>query len=205
MNQTHLRRVWVGFLFIAAAVPTQANDIRLNVLKSDQLALRRMVVIKKSGEKISTLVKIDSFDPATGLFVMEGVTGETTDIRSSDIQKIEFQQTVRQQSPAAQEAPWKIRATVGSELRYQVSQGALRVESGELVLPASSPSTSIPGPTVSSAEPSSRNGASITNVKVVEAISLTFDGARKSFFIKVQNVTYTKETSGTSGLSGIRK
>ena len=75
---------------------------------------------------------------------------------------------------------------------------------GGLVLPASSPSSTIPGPTVPP-EPSPYNGAGITNVKVVEAKGLTLDRTRKSFFIEVQHVTYTKKMSGSSGLSGIRK
>jgi hypothetical protein len=207
MTPKHLRRVWVVLLFMAAvACPVQAQDIRLNVLKPDELALRRMVVFKKSGDKISSFVKIASFEPASGIFVMEDATGGMVSIPTSEIQKIEFEQTVQSPSPMAQQAHWEIRATAGTGLRYKLSRGALRVESGELVLPASSPSTSVPGPTAPSIEPSSRNpGNSITAFKVVEVRSLTVDGASESFFVEVQNVTYTKETSGSSGLSGTRK
>ena len=210
MIQKHLRRVWVVLLFMATvACPVQAQEIRLNVLKSDELALRRMVVFKKSGDKISSFVKIDSFEPVSGIFVMEDATGEIVSIPTSEIQKIEFEQTVRRQNPVAQEAHWEIKATAGAGLRYKLSRGALRVESGELVLPASSPSTSVPGPTVPSPEPSSREpGSRITAFKVSEARSLTVDGASESFFVEVQAVTYTHETfsgSGSSGLSGTRK
>jgi len=213
MSQTYTSKVWIAFLFIAAAVyPAQPQDIRLNILKSDEFALRRMVVFKKSGEKIGIFVRIASFDPATGLFVMESATGDATSIPATEIQKIEFEQTVKRQNPAAQQASWEIRATLGAELRYDVSQSALKVESGDLVLPSSSPSTSIPGPTLTPSEASPRKsgnkttGVSITNVKVLEAKSLTVNGSSKSFFVEVQNVTYTKETSGSSvGLSGMRK
>jgi hypothetical protein len=205
MSKTYLSKILLVPLFISTAVPAQAKDLRLNVLKSDENALRRMVVIKKSGEKISTFVKIDSFDPATGLLVVEDITGETTDIDAAGIQRIEFEQNVQRMNPAAQSAPWEIRATFGSKLRYKVSQGALRVDSGELVLPASSPSSSIPGGMVASGEAPSHIGAQLTKVKVLEAKSLTFDAAGKSFLIDVQNVTYTKEVWGSSGLSGVRK
>jgi hypothetical protein len=170
MNQAYGRRVWIVLLCIAGfGHPAQGEDIRLKVLKSDEYALRRMVVVKKSGERINSFLKINSFDPAAGLFVMEGVTGETTSVPVSDIEKIEFGQSVREQSPMAQSAYFEIKTTIGSGVRYKISQGQLKVEAGDLILPGSSPSTSIPAPAVSSATPSPHEGSNVTKGEVVEA------------------------------------
>jgi hypothetical protein len=201
-----MKRLFSGVLLLAAVVAAaHAHDVRLNPLKSDDYVLRKMVVVKQSGERISSFLKIESFDKSNGTFVMKDVTGGTTNIPAADIQKIEFQQTVKQQSPMAQSAHWVARATPGSTLRYRVPQGALSVDSEELVFPASSPSTTSTGPTLPAAEPPVHPGSMTNNVTVLEPRSVTFDGASKTFTIEVQNVRYTVEMSGSSGPSGVRK
>jgi hypothetical protein len=207
MNDTYLRTLWIAVVaVIAIGLPAQSQDVRLNILKGDDFALRKMVLVKKSSERISNFVKIDSYEPEAGIFVIEGPTGETTRISVSDIQRLEFEQSVRQQAPMAQNGPWEIRPTFGSGMKYKVAKGALRVEAGDLVIPGSSTSNAIPAPTNAGSQPSARHGGTITNTKVMEAESLTVDDAANSFLIVVQNVTYTMETwGGGSRASGIVK
>jgi hypothetical protein len=206
MNRTHLFAISATLLFCTLLAHTAlSQDIRLNVSRPDQYAFRKMVVIKKSGERITTFLKINSFDPATGIFVLEGVTGETANISASDIKSIEFQQTLQRHSPMAQDAHWEISLTEGPELKYKVAQNALMVQSGELVFPATSSSTAISGTDLPSGDPAPRQGGSISSAKMVEARTITVDPPTKSFLIEVQKVMYTKETWGSSGLSGARK
>lgn len=204
MNKRYLRTFWFAVIIIAsAAVPAQDHNIRLNILRQDDVAIRRMVVIKKSNERISNFVKIDSYDPTEALFVMEDPTGETTRIPVSEIQKFEFEQSVRQQAPMAQEGPWEIRATIGSGSKYEVGKDKLRVEFGDLVVPVSSPSTSIPAPTVAP-QPSAHHGGTLAVSKVLEARTLTVANS-KSFVILVHSVIYTTERWGSLQPSGVVK
>jgi hypothetical protein len=207
MNYRYVRALWVAVVVvIAIGLPAQSQNVRLNILTGDDLALRKMVLVKKSNERITNFVKIDSYEPETGVFVIEDPTGEPIRISVSDIQRLEFEQSVRQQAPMAQNGPWEIRPTLGSGMKYKVAKGALRVEAGDLVLPGSSTSDAIPAPTNVGSQPSARHGGTITNTKVVEAKSLTVDDATNSFLIVVQNVTYTMETwGGGSRASGIVK
>ena len=188
-----------------AALPAEAQDVRLNVTKPDQYAMRRIVVVKKSGDQITSLVRIQSYDPATASFVMQNVTGEAVIVPASQIKEMVFEQSVMRQSPMAQEAWFAVYESLGPALRYKLPQGSLRVEDGNLVLPASTPSTPIPAPPVPPLPAMPGSGNITTSNKVTEARKLTYDASRKSFLLEVQNVTYTKETSGSSGMSGVRK
>jgi hypothetical protein len=206
MKTTSFIRIPIALLFFSVvASPATSQDIQLNVSKPDNYALRKMVVVKKSGDKVTSFLKIDSFDPETGVFIMEGATGEATEILASDINTIEFQQTVRKQSMGAQQAHWEINVTPGPEVKYKVGQNALRIESGELVFPANSPSADTSGAEFPASDPAPRRGGSVSSVKKLEANRLTVDGPNKSFLVEVKNVMYTTETLGSSGLSGIRK
>jgi len=76
-------------------------------------------VVKTSGERITNLVRIASFDQENGVFVMESVTGETASIALPELKRIDFEQTVERQNPAAQEAAWEMTAMPGSGVRYR--------------------------------------------------------------------------------------
>jgi hypothetical protein len=205
MSSIRLLTISIAFGVGVIAQPAQSQDIRISLIKTDDYAVRRMVVFSKSGVKMSSVVRIRSFDPATNSFVMEDVAGEAINVPVSDTEEIEFEQTVRQQSPAAQEGPWVIAARPGLTLKYKVPQNALRVESTELILPAASPVTSSSPPPTTSAETSDRKGSIVKTDKIAEAKRLTYDSSTKSFLIEVQEVTYSREALGTSGVSGIRK
>jgi hypothetical protein len=205
MTSICLLIVSITFPFAACAKPAQSQDIRINLVREDLYALRRMEVFKKSGEKLSGAVSIESFDPESNSFIMKGVTGETFNLPVSDIQKIEFEQALSQQRQEVQEAAWKINAKPGSTLRYQVSQDALRIEDGDLILPASSSAARIPAPATTPDDTSNKQGKVAKTDKVAEAKKLTYDPSTKMFLVEVQEVTYTKEMVGTSGPSGVRK
>lgn len=207
MRSMCLLTISIACLFAATAEPAQSQDRRINLFKEDQYATRRMEVVKKSGEKMSNVIGVQSFDPDSNAFSMEGVAGETTKVPVSDIQIINFEQAVVRQSPMAQTAAFEVTAKPGTMLKYKVPQNALRIDSGDLILPASSPVTSTPAPAAAetSAETTNRNTRSVVTDKIAEAKSLTYDPSSKSFLIEVQEVTYTKQTVGSPGVSGIRK
>lgn len=206
MRSMCLLTISIACWFAATAEPAQSQDLRINLFKQDQYATRRMEVVEKKG-KMSNVVGIRSFDPGSNTFTMEGVAGETTQVPMSDIQKINFEQAVVQQSPMAQTAAFEVTAKPGTMLKYKVSQNALRIDSGDLILPASSPVTSTPTPAAAktSAETTNRKTSSVVTDKIAEAKSLTYDPSSKSFLIEVQEVTYTKQIFGSSGVSGMRK
>ncbi len=207
MRSMCLLTISIGCLFAATAEPARCQDRRINLFKGDQYAARRMEVVKKSGEKMSNVVGVRSFDPDSNAFSMEGVAGETTKVPVSDIQIINFEQEVVRQSPMAQTAAFEVTAKPGTMLKYKVPQNALRIDSGDLILPASSPviSTPAPAPAETSTGTTNRKTNSVVTDKIAEAKSLTYDPSSKSFLIEVQEVTYTKQTFGSSGVSGIKK
>jgi hypothetical protein len=206
MRSIRLPVILIECLVGVIAHPAQSQDIRINFIREDLYAERRMVVFKKPGEKMSGVVRIQSFDPVTNSFVMEGVAGESVSVPVSDIERIEFEQTVQRQSPQAQQSFWKIVAIPGSMQRYNVSKNALRVESGEIILPASSPMTIISTSSTTPVETSEpKKGVTVKTDKIIEARNLTYDVSTKSFRIEVQEVTYTREEFSASGVSGIRK
>jgi hypothetical protein len=192
-------------LLVAATLPAQSQDLRINVLRRDNYASRRMVIYKKSGEKLSNVVAIRSFDPQNSSFTMIGVMGESVVIPTSAVQKVEFEQAVLIQSPMAQEASWKVSSIPGSAFGYKVLRDALKVDSGDLVLPASSPATGTPAPPVPAPATSKEQGKTVVTEKIVEAKRLTYDSSTKTFLVEVQEITYSKEVSGSSGASGVRK
>jgi hypothetical protein len=202
-----LLTISIACLLAATAEPAQSQDRRINLFKEDQYATRRMEVFKKSGDKMSSVVSIRSFDSVSNAFSMEGVAGETTKVPMSDIQKINFEQAVAHQSPMAQTAPFEVTAKPGVMLKYKVPQNALRIDSGDLILPASSPVTSTPAPATpeTSAETPNRKTSSVVTDKITEAKSLTYDPSSKSFLVEVQEITYTKQIFGSPGVSGIKK
>jgi hypothetical protein len=206
MNITE-RRKWTSLLLIGGSLLlAQGQEIKLNATRSEKHVLRKMVVVKTSGEKISTLEMIVSFDPATTKFVMKDVSGGTTSISSSEIREIDFEQAVEMARPAAQEAFWEVIATPGSRFKYTVPKGALRVDSGDLVLPASSRAIEIAGDVGNPPESPSRKEDKFSRINVVEPRRLTVDIAQGSFVVEVQNVIYTtKIAAGSSTPSGVAK
>jgi len=203
-----LLTISIACLFATMAQPAQCQDRRINLFKQDQYATRRMEVVKQSGEKMSNVVAIQLFDSESNTFSMEGVAGETTKVSISDIKKINFEQAVVRQSPMAQSAPFEVIAKPGLVLKYKVPQNTLRIESGDLILPASSSVTSMPAPTAatetSNATPN-KDPTSVVTEKIAEAKSLTYDSSSKSFVVEVQEIAYTIQTFGSSGPSGTRK
>ena len=207
MRSMCLLTISFGCLFAATAEPARCQDRRINLVKEDQYAARRMEVLKKSGEKMSNVVGVRSFDPNSNAFGMEGVAGETTKVPVSDIQIINFEQEVVRQNPVAQTAGFEVTAKQGTILKYKVPQNALRIDSGDLILPAAFQVTRTPAPAQAETSAETTNGKTSTGVtdKIGEAKSLTYDPSSKSFLIEVKEVTYTRQTFGSSGVSGIRK
>jgi hypothetical protein len=184
----------------------QDKGIRLNATRNDGNVLHKMVVVKASGEKMSGIRKIVSYDPATSVFVMEDLTGGAISIPASEIREIDFEQAVVKANIAVQMPISEVKVTPGSRLKYSVPKNAVRVDSGDLVLPASSPSTKIPGEEGNSTESPSHEGDRVTRKDIVEPRKLTVDVAHGLFLVEVQNVTYTTETrGGGSKASGIVK
>jgi len=201
-------RMCLVLVLIAAGVnAARAQEIRVNISRYDRHILRRIVVVKTSGERITNLDRILSFDQKNGIFVMESVTGETASIALPKLKRIEFEQTVDRQSPMAQEAAWEMTATPGSVVRYTVRKGLLRVDLGDLVMPAGSASSPVPGSATTSSQPSSTSKGTVSNHDVLEARSLTVDNSGGVFIIEVQNVTYTMKTESGEGArpSGVVK
>ena len=190
-------RTCLILLLIAAGVnAARAQEIRVNISRSEHSILRRMVVVKTSGERITNLVRIASYDQQKGVFVMESVTGETVSIALPELKRIDFEQTVDRQNAAAQEPAWEMTATPGSGLRYSVSKGLLRVDAGDMVVPAGSASSAVPGPAKTSSPASSSWKGIVSNHDVLEARSLTVDISGGVFIVEVQNVTYAEKTAG---------
>ncbi len=206
MNNITARGKWTVFLLIGGTLLLgQGRDIKLNATRSEEHVLRKMVVVNTSGEKMSTFDKIVSFDPASNVFVMEDVRGGTMSIPSSEIREINFEQTVEVTNSPVQRSFPKVTATPGSKLKYRVPKGAIRVDSGDLVLPASSPSTKVDGDGGNPPSSPSGNGVNFSRINVVEPRRLTVD-AHGFFIVEVQNVIYTTETpTGGSKASGAAK
>jgi hypothetical protein len=164
-----------------------------------------MEVVKKSGEKMSNVTTIQSFDSDSNVFSLEGVTGETNKVPVSEIKQINFEQAVARPDSTAQTARVEITAKPGATLNYKVPQNALRIDSGFLVLPASSPVTTTPAPAGTETSTSTPKPSNVVTEKIMEAKSLTYEPSSKSFVVEVQEIAYTIETFGSSGPSGIRK
>ncbi len=206
MRSICLLTISIACLFAATAELARSQDRRINLLEGDEYATRRMEVVKKSGKKMSSVVSIQSFDPGSNSFVMEDVAGDTVKVPVSGLRRIDFQQAVQEQRPMAQEAPFEVTARPGARLKYKVPQTALRIESGDLILPASSPVTSTPAPAAAtSTETPNKKPSSVKTDKIGEAKSLTYDPSSKSFLVEVQEVTYTKQIFGGGGASGLSK
>ena len=107
----------------------------------------------------------------------------------------------------AQTAAFEVTAKPGMMLKYKIPQNALRIDSGDLIVPASSPLTSTAAPAASetSAEKPNRKPSSVMTEKIAEAKSLTYDPSSKAFLVEIQETTYTTQTFGSSGASGTRK
>jgi len=77
-----------------------------------------------------------------------------------------------------------------------VSKDQLRVDAGDLVMPAGSASSAVPGPAKTSSQASSSWKGIVSNHDVLEARSLTVDISGGVFIVEVQNVTYAMKTAG---------
>ena len=205
MKSMCLLTISIACLLGAAAEPVQSQDLRINLLKEDQYATRRMEVVKKSGEKISNVMTIKSFDSNSNIFSLEGVAGETNEVPVSEIKEINFEQAVVRQNPMAQEAAFEVTAKLGATLKYRVPQNALRIDFEVLTLPASSPVTTTPAPAGTETSAGTPKPSKVVSEKIVEAKSITYEPSSKSFLVEVQEIAYTKKTFGSSGPSGIRK
>ncbi len=81
-------------------------------------------------------------------------------------------------------------------MRYKVSKGLLQVDAGDLVVPAGSASSAVPGPAKTSSQASSSWRGIVSNHDVLEARSLTADISGGVFIVEVQNVTNAMKTAG---------
>ena len=201
MRSIHLTIASTAFLFfVAGAARPQSQMLEVHLLKDDAYVTRTMKVLRTSGEKVTGLATIRSFDPVSNSFIMEGVAGETKTIPVSDIERIEFEQDILRQSPAAQEAAWRVNATPGRMVMYEVPQASLSIQNGNLQLfpswevqPASGAPhfPELPGVSVTAAP----------GIQIAEAKILKYDAGRKVFSLLVQYSTYSRETFGGAGSS----
>ena len=90
MRTTHTGIVTAGLFLLAVAI-AQAETIDVKMVQNDQYVTRIMKVFRKSGEPIPGLAKIDSYSHDTKAFIVKDVTGGTTSIPVTDIQRIEFE------------------------------------------------------------------------------------------------------------------
>lgn len=180
-----------------------AQELRLNLMREDSFATRRIQVFKKSGEKVSGVVSIQSFDSGSNSFVLRGVAGESIQFATDDLGRIEFEQELLKQQPQAQSGPFEVSMRLGDAVRYRVPPAGMKIDAGDLVLPASAPSTKISLP--AEAVKASREGGSVSSQKILEAKKLTWDAASKSFLVDVQEIVYSRTEFGGGGASGVRK
>lgn len=205
MKTRVLLRAAAPFLLLVSCC-MQAQDIRLNLTNSDDVMMRRMTVYKKSGDTIKHLVKIKSYDPQTASFVMEDVKGGTVTVAAADLSRIVFEQSFGEQSPIVQRAMPIITSIPGPMVKYTVPQSALKVDAGELLVPASSPSTTTLGPPPPPGLPAVTNVDSKNTHDVTLPRSLTFDTSRKCFYVEAEKFTYRiEQPSGSSRPSGVVK
>lgn len=205
MNVVSLLRFSVSVVLVTGAGQCLlCQDIRLNVGKEDQFATRRIQVFKGTGEKLSGVFKLRDFDQGNQSFVLDDVTGQRFSVPVSDLQRITFEQTLLESNPIAQTAAWRITSKPGKALKYKVPVAALKVDSGDIVFPATAPVAAVSQPTTA-ANASKAERAQGTTADLVEAKTLTYDSPSKSFMVEVQNIRYTRETFGSSSLSGPKK
>ena len=206
MQSPWIRFALVVIVFVSVVVPARCQEVRINLLKTDDYARRRIAIHTKSGETISHVAKILTYDQENSTFTMESFSGETLKIALSDIKTIECEQQIQTQSPVAQEPRVEIYAVPGSIIKYNVSPASIRVESEGLVLPSTSSATTItPSPSAPPSEPHKQGAVIAKTDKILEGRRLIFDPLTKKLSVEVQEVTYSKEVSGSSGVSGIRK
>ena len=132
---------------------------------------------------------------------MEMVTGEKIEIGVSEIEKIDFEQHVRNMNSAAQEGAWKIFATPGHKETYKVPAQLLKIESGVLTLKPSWRVSVDSG----SQETKPSNVLPNSSESVAEAKVIRPDALNKLILVEIENVTYTKQFLGGGGSSGIKK
>jgi hypothetical protein len=204
MRSTPVVVLAVGLSLVGVADWARAEDLKINLIREDAYASRRMQVFKKSGDKLSGADTIESFDAESNSFTMGTVTGETITVAVTDLEKIEFQQALLRQNPVAQQGWFEVAAQPGATLMYKVNLDAIKIQSGDLILPAAVLPTTI-SPAGTPAVPTPQHGGRLTTRKIVEAKKLTWDPPSKSFRLEVQEVVYSREEYGGSGPSGIRK
>jgi hypothetical protein len=203
MRSIYLSLVAIALTLAAASDRAQAQDLRLNLMREDSFASRRIQVFKKPDEKLSGVVSIESFDAGSNSFTMRGIAGDKVKVAATDLEKIEFEQELLKQRPQAQSAFFEVSTQPGAALRYKIVPEAIKIDAGDLIVPASAPSAKIS--LSSTPVKPEHEGGSIDTKKIVEARKLTWDAASKSFLVDVQEVTYSRATFGGGGASGMVK
>lgn len=207
------RSKWFGVslaVLFAACAPTlsRAQGLRINLCNEDQYARRRMLIVKKSGETISDVLRIRSFAAESNSFVVERIAGGTVDVAASDIKEIHFEQQPESERSVAQVAVAQIKARQGDAFRYTLSQKTLKIDdAGDLVLPESASRKKLSEPASLEGEGARDTTRILESATIAEARTLSFDPEKKSFVVDIQYVKYTKEMPETGGStpSGIAK
>jgi len=197
--------VAIGLSFVGLMDWASAQDLQFNLTREDAYATRRMQVFKKSGDKLNGVVGIESFDARTNSFTMREVTGESVNIAIADLEKIEFQQALLEPHPMAQQAICDVTAQLGTTRSYKIAPGAIRIQSWDLILPASVLPSTISPITSPLNAPVAHHGGRLITRKILEAKKLTWDSSSNSFLLEAQEIVYSCEESGGAAPSGIRK
>ena len=205
MNVVSLLSFSVSIVLVTGAAQcVLCQDLRLNVGREDEFATRRIQVFKETGEKLSGVFKLHDFDQGSQSFVLEDVTGQSVSVPVSILQRITFEQTLLQPNPVAQTAAWQITSKPGKALKYKVPATALKVDSGDIIFPATTPVIAVSQPTTAAQAPKAEKSQVVTT-DLAEAKTITYESPSKSFIIEVQHVLYTRDTFGSSSLSGPKK
>lgn len=169
-----------------AACESRAQEVRISLTQPDEFAARDFAVVRMTGAAVPGLLDIVGFDRARRAFVFTDVSGRRVGVPLSDIAAIEFRQRLAQQSPQAQEPPWRVETTQGTPRTLAIPSAQLRLGGGILTvqgLPA-------------------RNAALGERW---EAQSLRYDPRTSVFTLSVVPVTYRLLRLGGGGSSGMMK
>jgi hypothetical protein len=182
----------------ALGASAQAQTVEVRFTGRDEFVDRSMKIVTKTGEPITGIQKIRSFDPATAALIFEDVAGSEKRLPVSNLERIEFVQNLNRSNPVAQAAAWKVTSKPGRIVSYAIPQTAFQVRSDKLELSADwkAPQTRNPEP----APPQeSDSGFQISRTaEIVEPKILTYDTAKKSFTLEVQFYTYARKVQAGS-------
>jgi len=185
-----------------APIWAQGREIQINLLHSDDYANRSMAVTKKSGIKLKG--RNLAYDPVRSIFLIEDVSGRNITLPVAELDKIEFFQMKHDQPSVAQMAPINIIAVLGEEKTLKIPARGFLINTGHLIAKdytevKQAPSSPVPPafPSLPGTQPMwSEPGQ---GKEVLEVLTIAFEPAKQSFYVRTRKVTYSKGFYGGGG------